>query len=329
MAIVTLLPGDIPVYITPLTTLLIPTFYNIIVIIWLYGIVVSQVFTYYRYSWRIDPIYERAIVVALSTFISLFVIALFIESANTFTTHFGNPLALLNTLSKAEFGMVMGLILTVATSQTFFAIRCYRFAGCRLWIAIASVLFIGSPLALGIRTEVIMVKDWMTINYEVEAKEISNTWIAEYTLSAAFDSSIAAYLCYHFYKLRQGFHLRTDDLLMKLMKLTLSTSALTSAFAIAAAVAAAVKNSGLFLILVSVHTVLYTLSVLFTLNARHHLVASRGAGDQDGVTVTLETVRHCDARASDRESGRTVPIDEEKPCPPALAGSHYVTDSLN
>jgi len=328
MAIVTLLPGDIPVYITPMTIVLIPTFYSIIVSIWLYGIVVSQVFTYYRYSWRADPIYERAIVVALSTFVSLFVIAFLIEGSPTFTTHFGDPLALLNTLSKSEFGMVMGLILTVATSQTFFAIRCYRFAGCRLWIAIASVLFIGSTVALGIRTEVIMVRDWMTVYYEVEAKEIGNIWIADYALSAAFDTSIAAYLCYHFYKLRQGFTLRrTDDLLMKLMNLTLSTSALTSAFAIASAVAASVKNGGLFMIFVSVHTVLYALSVLFTLNARHYLVTCRGAGDEDGVKVTLESVRHCDGRTSDRESGRTsdresgrtVPSDEEKHCPPGLA----------
>ncbi|KAH8927647.1 hypothetical protein BT69DRAFT_1330270 [Atractiella rhizophila] len=165
-------------------------------------------------------------------------------------------------------------VFSALLAQTFFAYRCWGFLNKKRGIGLILLIFISFPFVSG-------VVNWALV--QVLFKSLANpTKTAELTKkiqvtlylwvwsTAVTDLAISALLAWNVSKTRHGFNATTDNLLLKLIQLSLTTAALTSLMAILDAIFSAVfaSKNNIFVIFLLQLTHTYALSVIFTLNIR-------------------------------------------------------------
>jgi hypothetical protein len=321
LVLVPMIPGvNRPIYPIGVDVYLGPAFISLALCTLATGIVAAQAIWYCSTFWKGDKLFER---ITVSAIIVLTFIATFTDiftCYDTFVTHFGDPLVIASSLSKAFIANAFACVSLYFVSQSFFAARMWRFAQRPVWLGIVLSLAVLADFGCGMSVvgmEVRLLYDQHSLVEQVN--KVRKLFIGLWILTASVDIFISSFLVYKLAASRRGTFANTEALITKLITYSLATASLSSLLAIAAAVLSAINNSGLFIVVGKILSQMYPISVLFTLNARSMFKGSSNQtptlgcsmaaisssatrrtaglgsrGVEDGVHVMLEQIRHVD-----------------------------------
>jgi len=214
-------------------------------------------------------------------------------------TNWGNPNALpISTWQLDSHVVVTGL--TSFLCQSYFLKRLYFFSEGNWFLVIWPLLGAAGALAVG---AVITVEIILTPPFAEFARTTPEA-TAMFSLTAATDVSIALLLCFYLSKRKTHFK-RTQTLVRKVIKYTITTGLFTSAVAIASLIAFVLKpTTFVFFVFYFSLGSLYTNSLLANLNSRqtlrqvqegetgisHSQYVSRVKTNPDPIQVMISTV---------------------------------------
>jgi len=256
----------------------------------IYGILVSQIYTYFV-NYPLDkPIYKAVVVLIL-----------LLETADQAIigqiyyhygiSNFSNSAALVEGtqiwafILQQTIGSIVGFIVKIA-----FGLRVWRFSERNIFITgIIMILSLGNMSLAAVFT----VKSFMlpTVFAAVKIRVLGTTSLGVGVLT---DITTALSLCYFLNKLRTGYH-QSDTLVSSLIKYAINTGALTSVVSVTTVVLYNTMPSNLIFIAVFfVLSKLYAISFMATLNTRR-VVRGRGT-DKQGTTTNHTNMFHLGTR---------------------------------
>ncbi|KAI0055577.1 hypothetical protein BV25DRAFT_1865755 [Artomyces pyxidatus] len=247
-----------------------PIFIGTILNTVLYGISIAQTFMYLK-TYKNDKLWTKLIVLLvfiLDTMNSVFDVE---YTYNSLVNHYNDPAA----IQKANWVFATDPALTSITGtvvQLFFAWRVKVITRSNAAVAI---LIVGSVISClgGIATSIAigMVPMWL------EFQKFEIPVIVWLTVSALVDSGITVILVWHLRKHKRGF--RSDELLDKIILLTVQTGAVTTVWAIVDLIVYLSIPTGVHLIFNFPLSKLYSNSLLSSLNSRAGWKFSSQSGD--------------------------------------------------
>ncbi|KAF8607052.1 hypothetical protein BDV93DRAFT_414462, partial [Ceratobasidium sp. AG-I] len=220
--------------------------------VWLYGILVTQVAMYYT-TYKNDHTWLKMLVAWL----------MFLDTLNTvFDVGFiyRYTISLFGT-SWPETIQTYDVMIS-SSVQGFFAWRIVRLTG-RSWVGwiIGAAIFI--QFIAGVGTT---VGAWIVVDF-AKFQLVKPPIVVWLTMSAVIDVAVTSILSWHLHRNRTGFS-KTDDLITRLIRLTVQTGLMTSIWAVADLILYLAVPNNLHLILNLPLCKLYTNSLMSTLNAR-------------------------------------------------------------
>ncbi|KAJ3919519.1 hypothetical protein F5877DRAFT_66493 [Lentinula edodes] len=245
----------------------------------IYGILLSQIYTYLA-NYPLDrPVYKFIVllILTLETVDQALIGQIYYHYG---ISNFSNPLTLIEGAQTWSFilqqtlGSVVGTIVKIS-----FALRVWRFSQRNFWITgLIMVLAIGG-LSLSI---VFTVKSFMLPDvFSVVRLRVLGT--IALGVGVLTDIVTALALCYFLNKLRTGYR-QSDSLVSSLIKYAINTGALTSVISVTTVVLYNLMPSNLIFIAVFfILSKLYAISFMATLNTRR-VVRGRGTDKQNTTT---------------------------------------------
>ncbi|VDC00698.1 unnamed protein product [Peniophora sp. CBMAI 1063] len=249
-------PNVVPIVHGPI---LIGTILNVL----LYGISLTQTF-FYVSTFKQDRWILKALVFVIfvaDTMNSVFDVVYIYDAL---VLHYDDPAAIATANWVFATDPAMGSLIA-SMVQVFFAWRVKVLTG-NVWVAI--LLYLGAVISglggVAVSIAIGIVPNWLEFQ-RFEAPVI--VWLVT---SALVDTTITGFLTYHLRKHRTGFQ-RTDDVLSKIIRLTVQTGLITSVWAIVDLAVFLAIPTGLHLIFNFPLAKLYSNSLLSSLNARSSL----------------------------------------------------------
>jgi len=284
MDVIHLVPGDTVKYFTSVNGTIGPWLYGTLTSNILFGVSLVQIYSYYLYSLRMDKWFEKASVFGLMIFLTGAVIAKCEALIVIFIDHYGDPNMLTNTHPLAYFPMLAFHDCINLICRIFFAKRAWSLADRSLPLAIALALAITANFAAGF-TKVIILSSILT--KPILTSSGFNTMMividAYYMSGAVIDVVICIIICWPLLRAEKGFRSGTDSILYKILQYMLTTTIVTTAVAVTVAILTSQKQIAA-LAMCEVHPHIYAISVLFSLNTRHRLIA--GASSAGSLTLS-------------------------------------------
>ncbi|KAJ3879361.1 hypothetical protein F5051DRAFT_427412 [Lentinula edodes] len=247
----------------------------------IYGILLSQIYTYLA-NYPLDrPVYKFIVllILTLETVDQALIGQIYYHYG---ISNFSNPLTLIEGVQTWSFilqqtlGSVVGTMVKIS-----FALRVWRFSQRNFWITgLIMVLAIGG-LSLSI---VFTVKSFMLPDvFSVVRLRVLGT--ISLGVGVLTDIVTALALCYFLNKLRTGYR-QSDSLVSSLIKYAINTGALTSVISVTTVVLYNLMPSNLIFIAVFfILSKLYAISFMATLNTRR-VVRGRGTDKQNTTNRT-------------------------------------------
>ncbi|CAL1704019.1 unnamed protein product [Somion occarium] len=235
----------------------------------LYGITISQVYTYFlNYGQEDSSLLKGGVasVLALETIHTIFTIHMLYVYL---ITDFGQVAAIGTIVWSAGACVTTGMVI-VAIAQGFYIRRIYVLSKQNIALTAITGFLLLLRVSFGLATSALTYKlgTWGVFRAKVGPLFTLSTGLA---LSAAVDLLIASILMYYLHKSRTGFK-ETDHMIHSLMGYAVNTGAITMLVSIAIVLTFVfLKESLLFAGLVQMSSKLYANSFLGTLNARQIL----------------------------------------------------------
>ncbi|KAI0937414.1 hypothetical protein AcV5_005330 [Taiwanofungus camphoratus] len=226
----------------------------------LYGVMITQTFFYFT-SYRSDPKWMRIYVGILFLADTLNSVFNMWWIYNALINNFGNveALAKADWLFETEEGLtgIIGMLV-----QLFYAWRIHKLTR-NVWLvgAVVTTSLVGGLAGIGTAIAVAMRPEFAKLQ---QLKAIVITWLVS---AAVCDGLIALALSWHLRQNRTGFS-RTDTIISRLVRLTMSNGLLTAGFALADVVAYLSTPTGLHIAFNYTLVKLYGNSVMSSLNSR-------------------------------------------------------------
>ncbi|KAJ7596027.1 hypothetical protein C8J56DRAFT_1022443 [Mycena floridula] len=233
----------------------------------LYGVLAVQVYVYHL-SFPEDNVKIRALVYFVILLETAQTVLNGIDAFNWFAKGFGNPLAVLNAgLSWIYTPLMDGVISLIV--QLFFCYRIWVINNSALFfsifIACLSLLQGGGAFASAAKAE--MIHDYAQA--AVAGKVSVTIWLAAGALT---DVLIAAAMSYSLLRARSGASRRSNDIISRVVQLTVETNAITTIVAVVSlALYKGYPNKTYFLGPTMILGKLYSNTLLLTFNNRAYL----------------------------------------------------------
>lgn len=237
-----------------------PIFIGTVINIILYGISIAQTYIYFS-TYKKDPLWMKLVVLLVlvaDTLNSVFDIQYTYDSL---VNHYNDPAA----IQKANWVFATDPAMTSIIGtivQLFFSWRVKVITGSKI---ATTLLVIGSIISClgGIATSIAIgfVPEWL------EFQKFQIPVIIWLTISALVDTSITVILVWHLRQHKHGFK-KSDDVLDKIIRLTVQTGLVTSVWAIIDLAVYLGITSGTHLIFNFALSKLYSNSLLSSLNSR-------------------------------------------------------------
>ncbi|PFH51226.1 hypothetical protein AMATHDRAFT_191716 [Amanita thiersii Skay4041] len=256
----------------------------------IYGILLTQIFGYFRRYPLDKPMYKIVVVIIglLETLDQVFIghIIYFYSIVN-----FANPVVLLQARTKWSLilqltvGAIVGAIVKAS-----FAVRVWRFSGRNIYITglIFLLTFGQLGLAMTFTVKAFELPDFFSVD---QLKILGSVSLGTGVLT---DIVTAAALCYYLNKLRTGYK-TSDSLVNSLCRYAINTGLFTSTVSLATLVLYnAISKGNLYYVAVYfVLSKLYAISYLATLNTRRTV---RGQGTDREATTNNTNMFHLGTR---------------------------------
>ncbi|KAK7468345.1 hypothetical protein VKT23_002860 [Stygiomarasmius scandens] len=213
-----------------------------------------------------DTIYLRITVAAVITVDTLNLAIACLDTYEFAVSHYGQPSYLMKEHWRATFWLISGQFVG-AVVQTFLAYRYIRLS--KDWY-IGTILMLLILIALGANiASAILTMRWPDYSQRTLLEKPVNVWLV---VNVGADVAIASAMVYRLWRGQNGFNLRLDSILYRLIANTIQTGTLTSLFAMGGLVAyLAQPASNVSSLLFWVLNRLYVITLLFTLNLRDSL----------------------------------------------------------
>ncbi|EIM85962.1 uncharacterized protein STEHIDRAFT_168988 [Stereum hirsutum FP-91666 SS1] len=252
-----------------------PIFIGTMINVVLWGISITQTYIYFS-SFKKDPLWMKLVVVLITLADAMNSIFDMQYIYHSLVDHYNDPAA----IQKANWVFATDPAMTsiIGTiTQLFFAWRVHVLTKNRIAVAL---LFVGSIISClgGIATSIAIgiVPKWL------EFQKFEIPVIVWLTVSALVDTTIAVILVWHLRNNKRGFK-KSDDLLDKLIRVTVQTGLITSVWAIIDLGVYLGIASGVHLIFNFPLSKLYSNSLLSSLNSRAGWKFA-GADDEESST---------------------------------------------
>lgn len=255
-----------------------------------YGILVTQIFSYFlRYPFD-RPVYKGLVllILLLETVDQIFIGHVVYHYA---ISNFANVLALVqgsvtwSFILQQTVGAVVGCIV-----KTSFALRVWRFSERNIFITGIILLLTYGQLGLAI-TFTLKAFELSGVFQVVNLRVLGSTSLGVGVLT---DMVTAISLCYFLNKLRTGYH-KSDTLVNSLVLYAINTGALTSAVSLSTLILYNIMPTNLvFVACFFILSKLYAISFMATLNTRR-IVRGKGT-DKQGTTSNNTNMFHLGTR---------------------------------
>jgi len=237
-----------------------PIFIGVLFNIALYGVMATQVYLYFN-NYKTDRMWLKCLVIFLFLADSVNAVFDLIYVYDALIIHFGD----VEYLTKANwvFGTNAATTGIISSSvQLFYAWRVKVVTG-NMWIVLFIVVCAIIDLLAAIGTS-IAISILPVFADAVKYKAVVIIWLVA---TAVTDVCITISLTYHLQKHKTGIP-ATDDVVNRIIRLTVQTGAITSVWAIMNLIVCLAKSSGVHLLFNVSLSKLYTNSLMSTLNAR-------------------------------------------------------------
>ncbi|KIP03756.1 hypothetical protein PHLGIDRAFT_37268 [Phlebiopsis gigantea 11061_1 CR5-6] len=247
----------------------------------MYGVTCCQTFYYYRSAkGQSDPWYLKTLVAILlvldSTHEALIIEALY----HYLIIHYADPVALLTNTWSLEAEVMVNAAIA-------FLVECFLVY--RLWRLSSNFLVAG---VCGLFTVAHLV---MNLVYPIRALfypelatalvKLKSTGSSGLAVAVVADVSIAAAMSFYLHRSRTGFR-RSDDMITKVMALTITTGAVTTCFVIGNLIAYLAAPAALYVLFFNFMLgKLYINTLLTSLNTRNAIRAAQTQGSSTGGLV--------------------------------------------
>ncbi|KAI0046883.1 hypothetical protein FA95DRAFT_1559648 [Auriscalpium vulgare] len=178
-------------------------------------------------------------------------------------THYADPIALLSNIWSIEVGIIFNALIAFVV-ESFFVARIWRLSSNRFVTGVCG-FFTAAHLAMNL---LFPIRGMFIPNLAEAEVKLKSTGVTGLCVAVVADVLISAFTSFYLQRSRTGFR-KSDDMVTKLIILTVTTGTLTTLFVIAALIAYLAAPSALYVLFFDFMLAkLYTNAVLTSLNSR-------------------------------------------------------------